>query len=948
MADGLGFLGGGLGATIGKAIVQLELDTSKYLAEMRAAQGGTEASAKAMALSLSKVGTAGLLGIGVIGGLAVKAALDFDKSFTRIAAISNTSSTAIASMKDEVLALSGETAQAPTELADALFFLSSAGLKAEEIMPALEASAKASAVGLGTTADVANIVASALNAYAGSGLTAASATDVLVAAVREGRAEPEEFANALGRILPIASTVGVTFDQVAASMAALSNIGLDVNEGVTAMRGVLQAIAAPGTQAAQALDDLGLSSQQLLDAISEDGIIGALRLLDTAAKQQTDTQADYNNVLRQIIPNVRSLTGVLGLTVQEASKVDSIFDAVKDSSGALGDAFRTTAESDSFAMSKALNDLVVEATKLGRSALPAVAGAMKTLIPVAAQLFQNLDVLLGLFLAFKAGGIAASAGFASFGAALGPIAGIIAGAVMAGRALNETFYGTDQTVDELAQSISGALRPALEEGIITYQQYADALKLVREGGFENVEAALEVQAAIQAAADAEAKEIAIKQSSMAASDAYVGQLQDQAAATDHLAGASTEAAGHVHELSDAARKAMKDFKDSVVASTQVAIGQFDHLNDAFSVTPNELRTQLNLAITIAKRFGSDLKAILTDKSLTSEQKKALAELPPEYRRAFVEAGKGAKDQLADDAVTLSRLNKRNWQDFATTTKPIAKKGGHDTGLSLMQGAVTGIVEGSPAVAHAAAAAVQKAIDAAKAAAKAESPSKVMHVLGLNLMEGLHDGISDGAQKVIDIARDVLEKAADAVSGELDKIKGKASSFADSIKSGFSGFSDLAGAFGELGGEGGMGASQIIQYQVLQAKQLADVLEALKRQGASKGVLAQAAGDVGFGQALLQGGPEQIKEANEALKTIAEFSQQTGKALSEAFFGNKIERLEGKLDRLHDDLKELNALERQGHQHDIVLDGEKVSTTTEQGLNRILDRRGSLFNGAVKK
>lgn len=952
MAEGIGsFLGGGIGGAIGKAIVQLELDSSKFLAEMKAAEASTAGSSKAMAASLSKVGTAGLAGLGIIGGLAVKAALDFDKSFTRIAAISNTSADAIASMKTEVLGLAGETAQSPTELADALFFLSSAGLKAEEVMPALEASAKASAVGLGTTADVANIVASALNAYAGSGLTAAAATDVLVAAVREGRAEPEEFANALGRILPIASTVGVTFDQVAASMAALSNIGLDVNEGVTAMRGVLQAVAAPGTQAAKALDDLGLSSQQLLDAISEDGIIGALRLLDKAAKEQTDTQADYNNVLRQIIPNVRSLTGVLGLTVQQASKVDSIFDAVKDSSGALGDAFRTTAESDSFAMTKALNDLVVEATKLGRSALPAVAGAMKTLIPLASQLFENLDVLLGLFLAFKAGGIAASLGFASFGAALGPIAGIIAGAVMAGRALNDTFYGTDQTVDELAESISGALRPALEEGIITYQQYADALKLVRDGGFENVEAALEVQAAIQAAADAEAREIGMKQASAAAAEQYVGQLQDQAAATRHAGGASEQAAGQVHQLGEAARKAMKEFKDAVVTSTRVAVGQFANMNEAFSITPAELRQQLGLAIRIAKQFGSDLKAILSDKSLTAEQRKALAGLPAEYRRAFVESGKAGKEQLAEDAVTLSRLNKRNWQDFSNTTKPIAQRGGHETGAAMMSGAVKGVIEGSPAVAAAAAKAVNDAIAAAKRAAASESPSKKMAELGIDMMIGLANGISDAEQKAIDAARKALEKIIDQVSSALDKVKGKASEFTDSIKSGFSEFADFGGAFNSepFAGATGNVLGAIISSQVGQAQQLADVLEALKRQGAGKALLSQTAEQgVGFGQALLAGGPEQIKEANEALKTIAELSRQTGKALSESFFGTKIEKLESKLDRLHDDLKELAELERRGHSHDINVDGEKLASTDERGMTKLLDRKGSLFNGAVKK
>jgi TP901 family phage tail tape measure protein len=950
MADGVGsFLGAaGLGGAIGKAVVQLELDSSKYVAEMRAAQAGTVASSKAMASSLSTVGTAGLAALGILGALSVKLALDFDKSFTRIAAITNTSAGAIEGMKEEVLALSGETAQAPTELADALFFLSSAGLDAADVMPALEASAKASAVGLGTTADVANIVASALNAYSKSGLTAAAATDVLVAAVREGRAEPEEFANALGRILPIASTVGVTFDQVAASMAALSNIGLDVNEGVTAMRGVLQAIAAPGTQAAEALDQLGLSAQDLLDSIAEDGIIGALRLLDEAAKEQTSTQAEYNNVLRQIVPNIRALTGVLGLTVQEASKVDTIFDNVQNSTGDLADAFGTTAESEAFRLQKALNDLAVQATALGGRALPSIANALEFLGPLLSQVFENLDALLALFLAFKAGGALAAAGFSTLGAAIGPVTGIIVGAVMAGRALNDIFFAADQTVEELAAAVSGQLKPALEEGIISTQLYVEASRALRDLSIENAPALLRVQAAIEATQRAEERELLIKEASLNAWKSYEQVLIAGAHAAQEAGAGAQEGAEGVRELGDAAREAMKAFKESVVASTQVAIGQFAKMNEAFSITPKELREQLTLAINIAKRFGSDLREILTDKTLSQEQRRALASLPPEYRRAFVESGKEAKEQLAQDAVTLSRLNARNWGDFATAAKPKAKQGGKETGAAMMQGAITGIVEGSPAVSAAAATAVKQAIAAAKRAAGAQSPSKEMAKLGVDMMVGLADGISDAEQKAIDAARDAISKLVDRVGSELEKVKGKMASFADAIRGGFSEFSDLGGAFGSETFEGA-GLGTIIQTQLAGAQHLADVLEALKRQGAGKALLQQVAeSGAGFGQELLAGGPEQIAEANEALRTIAELSRQTGKALSESFFGNKVERLEAKLDRLHDDLRELAALERRGHSHDVVLDGEKVSTTTEKGLTRILDRRGSLFDGAVRK
>lgn len=144
-------------------------------------------------------------------------------------------------------------------------------------------------------------------------------------------------------------------------------------------------------------------------------------------------------------------------------------------------------------------------------------------------------------------------------------------------------------------------------------------------------------------------------------------------------------------------------------------------------------------------------------------------------------------------------------------------------------------------------------------------------------------------------------------------------------------------------------SSIISAQVSAATEMARVLKDLQAAGAGKALLAEVAETgVEFGKALLLGGKDQIAEANKALADIAKMANLTGKGLSEEFFGKKIDRLENKLERLHDDLKDLTAVEKMGHNHDIVLNGEKLGQAVEQQLNQILDRRGSLFQGATKK
>src|SRR5438045_2884528 len=140
----------------------------------------------------------------------------------QIAALTSTSSDAIAGLSKQVLELSTTLPQSPKELADALYFVSSSGFQGADAMNVLTASAKAAAAGLGDTKVIADTVTSVLNAYKLSAGDAAKVTDVLTTSVMEGKGEPAELAGALARVIPIAAAMGVNFEQVSASMATMT------------------------------------------------------------------------------------------------------------------------------------------------------------------------------------------------------------------------------------------------------------------------------------------------------------------------------------------------------------------------------------------------------------------------------------------------------------------------------------------------------------------------------------------------------------------------------------------------------------------------------------------------------------------------------------------------------------------------------------------------------
>lgn len=92
MADLSSLLGAaGIGGAIGQAIVRLELDTSKYLGEMKAAEGQTVASTNAMGTSTAKFGQfaqTALLGAGVavvaFAASSVKAAIEANDAHLKL------------------------------------------------------------------------------------------------------------------------------------------------------------------------------------------------------------------------------------------------------------------------------------------------------------------------------------------------------------------------------------------------------------------------------------------------------------------------------------------------------------------------------------------------------------------------------------------------------------------------------------------------------------------------------------------------------------------------------------------------------------------------------------------------------------------------------------------------------------------------------------------------
>jgi TP901 family phage tail tape measure protein len=385
-----------------KAVVD---EYKRAMADASKATDGVSASGKKMGNSftqtkklggdLTKYVTLPLLAVGAAAG---KMAYDFEGTFARMQGLAGVSADEVDGLKDAVLDLAGETAQAPQEVAEGLYFIRSAGLAGQTALDALDVSARAATAGLGTTAAVADAVTSAINAYGEANITAAQAGDVLAATAREGKAEAAELAPQFGRLLPIAAELGITFDEVGAGMAFLSRSSGDAALSAPQLSGVMAKIIEPGQEGAEALERIGSSGEKLRQSVKDRGLLPTLMDLREQLEAGGMTMADFSR-------DQQFLQGALQLTGVKADEAEAVFASLEDSTGSLGTAFGAVAETDGFKMKQAIADLQVALIKLGDAILPLaamVADFGSKALTALSSLPGPLDTVLIGFLALAA------------------------------------------------------------------------------------------------------------------------------------------------------------------------------------------------------------------------------------------------------------------------------------------------------------------------------------------------------------------------------------------------------------------------------------------------------------------------------------------------------------------------------------------------------------------
>jgi|SRR5579859_1795442 len=267
------------------------------------------------------MGAIGTAAGAVAGGIAqaTTAAGDFQQQLTLLVTSANESSNNLKAVGDGILQISTDTGTATDQLTSGMYMIESAGYHGQQGLDVLRIAAEGAKAENADLTGVAKALTSVMHDYNIPFDQAAAAMNTMTQTVADGKLKLNDLATSLGYVLPIASELHVSLPQVTAALATMTNAGMSSFHASQNLAFSLRALSSPSSVAVTQLKDIGLTAQQLKDALSTQGLSGALQLVeDHISKKFPAGSVQAQTALKDIMGGAAGLNTALALSGDKA------------------------------------------------------------------------------------------------------------------------------------------------------------------------------------------------------------------------------------------------------------------------------------------------------------------------------------------------------------------------------------------------------------------------------------------------------------------------------------------------------------------------------------------------------------------------------------------------------------------------------------------------------
>jgi TP901 family phage tail tape measure protein len=446
---------------------------------------------------INLAGVAAFAGITVALKSAIGTFSDFEQSIANVGAVANATEEDFAILEEAARSAGETTRFSASQAADALFFLSSAGLDATQSVKALDGVLLLAGATGSDLARTAETVTATLSQFDIAASDSARVSNVFAAANSNSQATLEKLGNALRQVGPVAAGLGISLEETTGALQILFNAGF---QGETAGRALKSALADLATETGptiEKLNKLGISFESVNPAVV--GVEGAIRTLQEAGLDTSQVIDVFGKVagpqlsvlIKEGADSIKDYTDAVTGTNEAARQYAVQNDTLKGST----DQFNSALESVIISFVKELSPAIRAVVDVGTGFLKLLnsfPGPIKTFIGLLAAGAAGLGLVTTALGAF---GI-------SLSVALGPVTAVIAGvsALVAGitaiggaikeariKDLEEEFGDLSRELDvtaEKAEAVARALNLGMgqtfERTKEQVKELADALGLTEE------------------------------------------------------------------------------------------------------------------------------------------------------------------------------------------------------------------------------------------------------------------------------------------------------------------------------------------------------------------------------------------------------------------------------------------------------------------------------------
>lgn len=367
---------------------------------------GTEGTIGMDAIKSGALGVAGVMGaVGVaagvaavaIGTVAVKAAGDFQQQTERLVTSAGELQSNLGMVRQGILQMSVDTATSTAQLSQGMYYVESSGFHAASGLNVLKVAAMGAKSENADLDTVAKALTTTMIDYHMSSGQASDAMNGLIATVQSGKTSLQDLSASMGNVLPIASALHISFPQVAGAMDTMTNAGQSAHLASMNLSHVLVALQAPSKIATTSMTDVGLSAQQVKDALVKQGLPQALQLIeDHVGKKFPAGSVAGEQALKNILGGMVGLKTAAMLTGKSLDEtkdnIAKVTGAMKNGHGAVM-GWTEVQGTFNFKMDQAKQSLNVLMITIGTALLPVVGkivdGVTKVITAVTTWIVKN-------------------------------------------------------------------------------------------------------------------------------------------------------------------------------------------------------------------------------------------------------------------------------------------------------------------------------------------------------------------------------------------------------------------------------------------------------------------------------------------------------------------------------------------------------------------------------